>query len=166
MVPLSATRPGFDYLEIFAPTIRLSSIRVILALAAIQDLHLHSIDVSHAYLNGDMDCEVYMAQPEGFIEGDPKRQVCLLERAIYGSKQGGNRWNKKMRSVLESLAFKQSYSDASIYIYFKDGVSVILPVFVDDMTFVSVSKSTISSLVQQLGSHFNIRALGPTTSLP
>src|SRR5947209_10266598 len=89
-------RPGFDYLEIFAPTVRLSSIRVILALAALQDLHLHSIDVSHAYLNGDMDCEVYVAQPKGFIEGDLRRQVCLLKRAIYGSKQGGNRWNKKM----------------------------------------------------------------------
>src|SRR5437660_8098384 len=106
-----------------------------------------------------------MAQPEGFIEGDPRRQVCLLERAIYGSKQGGNRWNKKMRNVLESLAFKQSYSDAFIYIYSKDGVSVILPVFVDDMTFVSHSKDTISSLVQQLGQHFKIRDLRPTTLL-
>src|SRR5438445_7327113 len=95
-------RPGFDYLEIFAPTVRLSSIRVILALAAIQDLHLCSIDVSHAYLNGDMDCEVYMVQPEGFVQGN---QVCLLEKAMYRSKQGGNRWNKKMRSVLELLGF-------------------------------------------------------------
>jgi len=158
-------RPGFDYLEIFAPTVRMSSIRVILALAAIQDLHLRSIDVSHAYLNGDMDCEVYMAQPKGFVQGDPRNQVCLLERAIYGSKQGGNRWNKKMRSVLESMAFKQSYSDASIYIYSKDGVSVILPVFVDDMTFVSRCKDSIESLVHQLGQHFKIRDLGPTSSL-
>src|SRR5437660_4956558 len=70
-----------------------------------------------------MDCEMYMLQPESFVQGN---QVCLLEKAIYGSKQGGNRWNKKMRSVLESMAFKQSYSDASIYIYSKDGVSVLV----------------------------------------
>ena len=88
--------PGFDYLQVFAPTVCLSSIRVILTLAALQDLHLHSLDVSHAYLNGEMDCEVYMAQPEGFVEGDPKAKVCLLQKAIYGSKQGGNCWNKKM----------------------------------------------------------------------
>jgi len=80
-----------------------------------------------------MDCEVYMAQPEGFVEGDPKAKVCLLQKAIYGSTQGGNRWNKKMRSVLESLDFRQTYSDASIYIYSKDGVTIILPVFVDDI---------------------------------
>ena len=65
-------------------------------LAALQDLHLHSLDVFHAYLNGEMDCEVYMAQPEGFVEGDPKAKVCLLQKAIYESKQGGNHWNKKM----------------------------------------------------------------------
>src|SRR5438445_9739435 len=92
-----------------------------------------------------------MVHSEGFIEGDPRRQVCLLEKAIYGSKQGGNRWNKKMRSVLESMAFKQSYSDASIYIYSKDGVSVLLSVFVDDMTFASHCKDAIDSLVHQLG---------------
>ena len=115
--------PGFDYLKVFTPTVRLFSIRVILTLAALQDLHLHSLDVSHAYLNGEMDHEVYMAQPEGFVEGDPKAKVCLLQKAIYGSKQGRNCWNKKMCSVLESLKFKQTYSDASIYIYYKDGVT-------------------------------------------
>jgi len=158
-------RPGFDYLEVFPPTVRLSSIQVILALAALQDLHLHSLDVSHAYLNGEMDCEVYMAQPEGFVEGDPKAKVCLLQKAIYGSKQGGNRWNKKMRSVLESLYFKQTYSDASIYIYSKDGVTIILPVFVDDMTLASQSESAIKSFIAQLSQHFKICDLGPTTQL-
>jgi len=157
--------PGFDYIEIFTPTVRLSSIRVILALAALQDLELCSVDVSYAYLNREMDCEVYMVQPEGFIEGDPKAHVCLLEKAIYGSKQGGNRWNKKMRNVLESLGFRQCYSNASIYIFSKDDISVILPVFVDDITFVSCSRDTIESLVHQLSQHFKIRDLGHTTQL-
>ena len=67
-------RPGFKYLEVFAPTVHLSSIRVILALAALQDLHLHSLNISHAYLNGEMDCEVYMVQPEGFVGGRSQSQ--------------------------------------------------------------------------------------------
>ena len=70
-----------------------------------------------------------------------------------------------MHSVLELLGFTQSYSDASIYIYSKDGVSVLLSVFVDDMTFASCCKDAIESLVHQLGQHFKIRDLGPTTSL-
>ena len=126
-------RPGFDYLEIFAPTVRMPTIRVVLAMAAIQDLHLHSIDISHAYLNGEMDCDVYMEQPEGFAVGDPREMVCLLKKSIYGTKQGGNRWNQKMRSVLEAIGYTQSYSDAFIYISFKDNVRIILPVFMDDV---------------------------------
>ena len=76
-------RPGFDYLEIFAPTVRMPTIRVVLAMAAIEDLHLRSIDISHAYLNGEMDCDVYMEQPEGFAVGDPREMVCLLKKSIY-----------------------------------------------------------------------------------
>jgi len=71
-------RPGFDHLEIFAPTVRMPTIRVVLAMAAIQDLHLRSIDISHAYLNGEMDCDVYMEQPEGFAVGDPREMVLEL----------------------------------------------------------------------------------------
>ena len=102
-------------------------------MAAIQDLHFRSIDIFHAYLNGEMDCDVYMEQPEGFAVGDPRQMVCLLKKSIYGMKQGGNRWNHKMRSVLEAIGYTQSYLDASIYIYFKDNVRIILPVFVDDI---------------------------------
>ena len=134
-------------------------------LAALQDLHLHSLDISHAHLNGEMDCDVYMAQPEGFVEGDPKAKVCLLQKAIYGSKQGGNCWNKKMRSVLKSLEFRQTCSDASIYIYYKDGVTIILPVFVDDMTLALQSEPAILSFIAQLSQHFKIHDLGPTTQL-
>ena len=106
-----------------------------------------------------------MAQPEGFVEGDPKAKVCLLQKAIYGSKQGGNRRNKKMRSVLKSLEFRQTYSDASIYIYSKDGVTIILPVFINDMTLASKSEPVIKSFITQLSQQFKICDLGPTTQL-
>ena len=79
-------RPGFDFTEIFAPTTRSSSIRLILAISAIQDLHLHSIDVSHAFTNGDLEETIYMKQPEGFHSGRPG-QVCLLKKSLYGLKQ-------------------------------------------------------------------------------
>ena len=141
------------------------TIQVVLAMAAIQDLHLHSIDISHAYLNGKMNCDVYMEQPEGFAVGDPRQMVCLLKKSIYGTKQAGNRWNQKMRSVLETIGYTQSYSDASIYIYFKDNIRMILPVFVDDMTFASKSEAAIDKTIKELSQHFKLHDLRPTTQL-
>jgi len=70
-----------------------------------------------------------------------------------------------MRSVLESLGFTQSYSDASIYIYVKDDVRVILPVFVGDMTFASKSAAAIDRLILELSQHFKLCDLGATTQL-
>ena len=64
-------RPGYDYLETFAPTVRMASIRVVLALSALEDLDLRSVDISHAYINGDLEEEIYMDQPEGFHFGNP-----------------------------------------------------------------------------------------------
>ena len=96
-------RPGLEYLEIFAPTVRMQTVRTILALAAIDDLHLRSIDISHAYLNGKMDLQVYMEQPEGFAQGNPRETVCLLDKALYGAKQGGRQWNKNLHEALTKL---------------------------------------------------------------
>jgi hypothetical protein len=66
-------RPGIDYIEIFAPTVRMPTIHVVLAISALHDNHLRSIDISHANLNGEIDCDIYMGQPEGFTEGDPRQ---------------------------------------------------------------------------------------------
>jgi hypothetical protein len=57
-------RPGFDFIEIFTPTVRMPTVRVVLAISALHDYHLRSIDISHAYLNGEMDCDVYREQPK------------------------------------------------------------------------------------------------------
>ena len=112
-----------------------------------------------------MDRDIYMEQPEGFAKGNPKEMVCLLVKALYGTKQGGNHWNCKMCSVLKSLGFKQSYSDAAIYVLSKDDVHIILLVFVDDMTFASKSLPAIENIISQLHQHFKLSNLGPTTQL-
>ena len=75
--------PGFDFKETFAPTVRYSTIHIVLALAALEDLELRSIDISHAYLNGTLEEEIYMQQPEGFEVGKPDH-VCRLRKLLYG----------------------------------------------------------------------------------
>lgn len=111
-----------------------------------------------------MDVEIYMEQPEGFHQGGPKT-VCKLIHSIYGSKQGGRMWNKKMHSVLSEMSFKRTYSDHSLYIYTRGHVRIFLPVFVDDMTLASTSKDALEQAVADLSKHFKLRDLGETTQL-
>jgi hypothetical protein len=108
--------PGFDFKETFAPTVRYSTIRIILTIAALEDLELRSLDISHAYLNGELEEEIYMRQPEGFEVGGPD-YVCKLKKSLYGLKQAGWVWNKKLHSVLLSMGFERTQSDHGLYIF-------------------------------------------------
>jgi transposase InsO family protein len=158
-------REGVDYSETFAPTVRLSAVRTVLALAAIEDMELESVDISTAFLNGDMEEEVYMKIPEGLaIEGTEEKGewVVRLLKAIYGLKQAGRMWAKKLHEVLTSLEFMRTECEQSFYIYEQKGIKVFVPVYVDDLTIASNSKSAISQLKSDLMTHFKLRDLGPT----
>ena len=77
--------PGFDFTETFAPTVHYSAVRTILALAGLEDMEVHSLDISHAYLNGVLEEEVYMQLPEGFEDLGNPGDAPLLKKAIYGT---------------------------------------------------------------------------------
>ena len=157
-------RPGFDFKETFAPTVRYSTIRIVLALAALEDLELRSVDISHAYLNGTLEEEIYMTQPEGFEVGGPDH-VCKLVKSLYGLKQAGRVWNKTLHSALSSMGFNRVQSDHGLYIYLRDDVRLLMPVFVDDITLACKDGAKIDSVIQELSQHFKLRDLGPTTQL-
>lgn len=105
-------RPGIDFKEIFAPVIRYESIRVLLALAAKEDWNITQFDVKTAFLNGDLNEEIYMELPAGMVE-DGKPFV-RLTKAIYGLKQSSRQWNKKFDEFLKEFKFEASTAD-SIY---------------------------------------------------
>lgn len=136
----------------------MGDLRAILAYAAIEDLEIKSV------VNGEIDAEVYMRQPEGFSQGSPT-QVLRLNKSIYGLRQSPRLWYEKLDSVLVSLGFKKIKSDASVWVYDREGVRVIVPVFVDDMTLVSKSKGKIAELKEELKKHFKLRDLGSTEFL-
>src|SRR6201999_1473797 len=92
-------RPGFDYDETYASTVKWATLRVILAYAALEDLEIESIAMFSAFLNGDIDSEIYMQQPEGFPQGSPD-QVLRLVKSIYGMKQSPRLWHQKLDQVL------------------------------------------------------------------
>jgi hypothetical protein len=132
----------FDYNKTFAPTFRQSSLRIIAALAAQHDLHMRSVDITAAFTNGDLDETIYMRQPEGFHVGDPD-DVCVLDKVLYGLKQAVRQWNLKLHVAFLEMAFKRLDSDRSIYLYVRGEVRIIIPFYVDDITFVSKVESAL-----------------------
>ena len=94
-------RYGIDYEETFSPVAMLKSIRIMLALAAYFDYEIWQMDVRTAFLNGELEEEVYMIQPEGFTSTDESK-VCKLQRSIYGLKQASRSWNLWFNRCIKS----------------------------------------------------------------
>ena len=133
---------GVDYDEVFSPVARYSSVRSLLALANAQDLEIHQMDVKTAFLNGLLDCEIYMSQPEGFVDPDKPNHVCKLKKSIYGLKQSARCWNTTLDEYLNSVGYRKSNADGCIYVKSLKEVNghisfVILGVYVDDIIPVS-----------------------------
>ena len=144
-----AQRPGFDYFETFAPTVRMASVRITLCVSALEDLFLRSLDISNAYTNGVLVEEVYMQQPEGFHFGKPG-WVLRLCKALYGLKQAGHVWNKTLHATLRDMGFTRLKSDPSLYLYRRGPVRIIMPVFIDDITLASNDPAESDRTVQEL----------------
>ena len=77
---------GIDYGEVFSPVARFPTIRSLLAFANFHDLEIHHMDVTTAFLNGDIDCELFVEQPEGFVDATRPDYVCRLKKCSYGLK--------------------------------------------------------------------------------
>ena len=133
---------GTDYDEVFAPVARYSAIRSLLALANAKDWEIHQLDVKSAYLNGTIDTDIYMIQPEGFVDSSRPDYVCKLKRSLYGLKQSARCWYNTLDEFLVSSGYCKSNADNCIYIKSvkkDDGeISfVILSVYVDDLMPIS-----------------------------
>jgi hypothetical protein len=98
-------REGIDFVETFSPVAKFTSIRILGALTAYFDLELHQMDVKTAFLNGHLDEEIYMLQPDGFIEKGNQGKVCKLNRSIYGLKQASRQWNILFDNAITSYGF-------------------------------------------------------------
>lgn len=158
-------REGIDYTETFAPTARFGALRTVIALAAIEDMELESVDISTAFLNGEIDAEVYMRKPEGIeISGfEGPEWVLQLLKGLYGIKQGPRLWSQKLHTALSEIGFRRLECDHSVFVYERDGVKMVVPVHVDDLVFASKSKEAIEKVKSDLRARFKIRDQGPTS---
>lgn len=105
---------GVDYLDTFAPVAKLSTFRIMLALAALYDLSIDQLDVTTAYLHADVQEDLFMEQPEGFEQGsevEGRETCCKLRKSIYGLKQSGRNWNRTLNEYLLKIGMTQSQID-------------------------------------------------------
>ncbi|KAL0433573.1 UNVERIFIED_CONTAM: Retrovirus-related Pol polyprotein from transposon TNT 1-94 [Sesamum latifolium] len=108
-------REGIDYTDTFSPVSKKDSLRTIMALVAHFDMDLHQMDVKTAFLNGELEEEVYMEQPEGFSSSNGEHLVCKLKKSIYGLKQASRQWYLKFHDVISSFGFVENIMDQCIY---------------------------------------------------
>lgn len=144
---------GFDYNETFAPVAKLTTFRVLMALANHEKLFIHQMDVKTAFLNGDLNEDIYMEQPEGFTIGS---KVCKLNKALYGLKQSPRMWNERFNAFTIKLDLKRREADCCLYISIKQSTKLYLLLFVDDMLIISNSIKEIELIKEGLHNEFQM----------
>jgi hypothetical protein len=150
---------GINYHETFSPVVKPTSIRLILALAVQFDWHVKQLDVSNAFLHGYLDEEVYMVQPQGFIDYSHPDYVCHLHKSIYGLKRALRAWFNRLSTALLELGFIGSQVDHSLFIYHVGTTHMFLLVYVDDIIVTSNHASSVDWLVDKLKADFAMKDL-------
>jgi hypothetical protein len=155
-----------DFNKTFSLVACFESLQLVLVLAMLEDWEIHQMDVKSAFLHGDLDEEIYMEQPIGFVVAGQEHKVCKLQKALDGLKQASRAWNLQFHGVLNELSFTQTYSDAGVYVYHlqEGGDSVIVILYVDDITILGNSIKKINALKKSLSSRYEMTDLGEIQS--
>ncbi|KAL5858701.1 hypothetical protein ACOSQ3_006159 [Xanthoceras sorbifolium] len=153
-------KEGIDYTETFSPVSKKDSLRVILALVAQFDFELQQMDVKTAFLNGDLEDEVYMKQPEGFPSSDGEQLVCKLKKSIYGLKQASRQWYLKFHNVISSFGFVENIMDQCIYQKVSGSKICFLVLYVDDILLATNDKGLLHEVKQFLSENFDMKDMG------
>ncbi|CAL1369869.1 unnamed protein product [Linum trigynum] len=158
-------KEGVDCFDTYAPVARITFIRVLLALASIYNLHVHQMDVKTAFLNGELDEEVYMEQPEGFVLPGNEGKVCKLQKSLYGLKQAPKQWHEKFDSVVLAHGFSHNSADKCIYSKCTKEYMVIICLYVDDMLIIGTNMKGINETKEYLTSCFQMKDLGEVDTI-
>uniref|UniRef100_A0A803QI12 Uncharacterized protein n=1 Tax=Cannabis sativa TaxID=3483 RepID=A0A803QI12_CANSA len=151
---------GIDYQETFAPVAKLNTVRVLLSLAANKDWPLHQLDVKNAFLNGDLEEEVYMDIPPGFENSSNQNKVCKLKKSLYGLKQSPRAWFGRFTKAIIQNGYTQCQADHTLFVKFSSDKRIaILIVYVDDIILTGDYKEEMERLKEFLSKEFEIKDL-------
>ncbi|GJW91185.1 retrovirus-related pol polyprotein from transposon TNT 1-94 [Tanacetum coccineum] len=149
-----AQEEGIDFEESFAPVARLEAVRIFVAHAAHKSFPIYQMDVKTAFLNGPLKEEVYVAQPEGFVDPDHPEKVYLLRKALYGLKQAPRAWYDELSNFLMSkidpTLFKIKYGEDIL----------LVQIYVDDIIFGSTNPKYSKRFEKLMHSRFEMSLMG------
>ena len=151
---------GVDYSETFASVAKLASVRLVLAYAAASDWEIHHIDVVGAFLNAELDEQIFMEAPEGALGPDDEGKVCELLKGLYGLKQAGRAWYKDLRRTFQELGFVRSDVDHSVFIRKRGAEILVVPVSTDDMTVAGTPLAAVERFKKEMAERYEITDLG------
>ena len=154
---------GRDYQDTYSPTVKLSSIRCLLACAAQTNCEVYQMDIKTAYLNADIDEEMYINQPEGFEKKgkNGERLACKLIKSLYGLKQSGRNWYLTLANFLKKLGFEASINDPCLFTKVIKKVYYYVCMWVDDIIYFSTDNRFYLQFKQQVEKEFTIGHLSP-----
>ncbi|CAN0097576.1 unnamed protein product [Heterosigma akashiwo] len=160
-------REGVDFSTTYSPVIAVPSLRLMLSIAANKGHAVEALDISTAFLNSDIDGDVYVKQPPGFIDKDHPHKVWKLKKALYGLRQSPRLWYNTLHEFLLQQNFVRSDYESCLYTRKNSvtGEDTMIAVYVDDLVLSSNIPSVVSNLKTSFVSRFNITDLGPLTSI-
>src|SRR3954466_6900793 len=136
-----------------------------LAIAAYYDYEIWQMDVKTTFLNGDIDEELYMMQPKGFVDPKDANKVCKLQRSIYGLKQASRSWNQCFDKVIKAFGFIQNFGEACIYKKVSGSSIAFLILYVDDILLIGNDIEFLDSIKGYLNKSFSMKDLGEAASM-
>ncbi|KAJ0435652.1 putative RNA-directed DNA polymerase [Helianthus annuus] len=153
---------GIDYDGTFSPVAMIKSIRILLAIAAYYDYEIWQMDVKTAFLNGHLFEDVYMVQPDGFIDPKYPNRVCKLNKSVYGLKQASRSWNLRFDQKVKEFGFVKNEDEPCVYRKASGSAISFLILYVDDILIIGNNIAMLKEIKHWLGSCFAMKDLGET----
>nr|GEX19629.1 putative retrotransposon protein [Tanacetum cinerariifolium] len=150
---------GIDYEETFSPVADIRAIRILIAISTYYDYEIWKMDVKTAFLNGHLNEEVYIEQPEGFVNLKYPNRVCKLKRSIYGLKQASRKWNKRFDDEIKKFGFSQKRDEPCLYLKASGSNITFLILYVDDILIMGNNIPVLQSVKSYLGRCFPMKDL-------
>jgi hypothetical protein len=153
-------QPGRDFDEVFTLVARIESVCMLLALAAEEGWSVHHMDVKSAFLNGELQEEVYVTQSPGFVVRGQEGKVLRLDKALYDLRQAPRAWNTKLDTMLQQLGFKHNDCEHAMYARGKGSARLLVSVYVDDLIITGNDVDEIVKFKLQMQASFKMSDLG------
>ncbi|CAI7877890.1 unnamed protein product [Closterium sp. NIES-53] len=158
-------RQGVDYFQTFSPTPKMTTLRVLLHVAAHRDYELHSLDFSTAFLQGSLHEEIWLRRPLGFTGTFPPGTQWSLRRPVYGLRQAPREWHDTLRTTLAALGFAPSTADPSLFLRTDTSLPPFyILVYVDDLVFATADTAGLAYVKSELQKRHTCTDLGELSS--